>query len=401
MAAVRTVAIIGAALVLAGTLLAFKHAPIVWTDAQKAQILSLSLDCLPSLPDDPSNRFANDPNAAALGAALFADTRFSQNGKVACASCHLADKQFQDGRTVGQGMGKGTRRTMPIRGTAYSPWFFWDGRADSQWAQALGPLENPVEHGFDRTAFARVIAVHYRQPYEATFGPLPDLADMPAHASPKGSPEARAAWSHISTQDQDRINNVFVNGGKAIAAFERTLLPTPTRFDRYAHAVQAGAPTDGLFSELETEGLGLFIGRGNCINCHNGPLLTDNHFHNTGVPAKPDVPDGDRMAAISLVQGDPFNCLGVYSDASSGGCSELTYMQTDGADLIGAFKPPSLRGVTGRPPFMRSGQIKTIDQVMVHYSTAPRASHGRSELVPLNLSLHERRALAAFLRTME
>jgi cytochrome c peroxidase len=290
---------------------------------------------------------------------------------------------------------------MPIRGTAYSPWFFWDGRADSQWAQALGPLENPIEHGFDRTAFVQVIAAHYQKPYEATFGPLPELTHLPAHASPKGTPDAVAAWSQLSAQEQDRINRVFVNGGKAIAAFERTLQPTPTRFDRYVHALQSRAPTETLFTEQEAEGLAIFIGKGNCINCHNGPLLTDNHFHNTGVPAKAGSKDGDRLAAISTVRGDPFNCLGAYSDASSDACSELTYMQTDGADLAGAFKPPSLRGATRRAPFMRAGQMKTIDEVLSHYSAAPTSATGRSELVRLNLSPRERRALSGFLRTLQ
>ncbi|HTM83213.1 cytochrome-c peroxidase [Asticcacaulis sp.] len=401
MTGLRTTVVTGAVLLLSGTLLAFKQAGIVWTDAQKAQILSLSLDSLPPLPDDPSNGYANDPSAVALGAALFADTRLSQNGKVACASCHLPEKQFQDGKAVGQGIGTGTRRTMPIRGTAYSPWFFWDGRADSQWAQALGPLENPVEHGFDRAAFIQVIAAHYKQPYEATFGPLPDLTGIPAHASPKGTPESVAAWARLRSQEQDRINRVFVNGGKAIAAFERTLQPLPTRFDRYANALRSGAPTEALFTAQEAEGLAIFIGKGNCINCHSGSMLTDNHFHNTGVPAKPDAPDGDRLAATSLVQADAFNCLGAYSDAPSEACSELTYMQADGADLIGAFKPPSLRGVTRRAPFMRSGQIKTIEEVIIHYSAAPPSVTGKSELVPLNLSSRERRALTSFLRTLD
>jgi cytochrome c peroxidase len=401
MSGLRNLTIISMSLLFSCTSLAFKHASVDWTDDQKAQIVSLSLDSLPPLPDDPSNRYANDPRASALGAALFADARLSANGKVSCASCHQADKQFQDGRAVGQGVGAGTRRTMPIRGTAYSSWFFWDGRADSQWAQALGPLENPVEHGFDRAAFAKAIATNYKKPYEATFGSLPELTRIPVHASPKGTAEAQAAWERLSAQQQEDVNRVFVNGGKAIAAFERTLAPTQTRFDRYAHAVRTGAPTDAIFSDLETEGLGIFIGKGNCTNCHNGPTLTDNHFHNTGVAPIRGRPDGDRLAATRLVRNDAFNCLGAYSDASPDACLELTYIQADGADLVGAFKPPSLRGATGRAPFMRSGQVKTIDAVIEHYSTAPHATSGHSELVPLNLSPRDRRALVAFLKTLE
>ncbi|MDN8618673.1 cytochrome-c peroxidase [Variovorax ginsengisoli] len=60
------------------------------------------------------------------------------------ASCHSADKQFQDGRQFGQGIGLGKRRTMPVMGAAHSP-CFWDGRKDRAWSQALGPFEDVAE----------------------------------------------------------------------------------------------------------------------------------------------------------------------------------------------------------------------------------------------------------------
>src|SRR5688572_24060135 len=195
-----------------------------WTEAEKGLIASLSLSRLPALPPDPSNGVADNPAAAALGEQLFADTRFSGNGKVACASCHLPDRQFQDDRPRGIGMGETPRRTMPIAGTAYAPFLFWDGRKDSQWSQALGPLESPVEHGGDRTQFAHLIAAHYRAPYETLFGPLPDLTHLPAHAGPSGDAAVVAAWEAMSETDRDAVNRIFANIGKAIAAFERTIM---------------------------------------------------------------------------------------------------------------------------------------------------------------------------------
>ena len=74
----------------------------------------------------------------------------------------------------------------------------------------------------------------------------------------------------MSPKDQDTINRIFVNIGKAIAAYERRLLPGPTRFDNYAEALSRGEESDE-FSYDEVEGLRLFIGRANCIDCHNGP----------------------------------------------------------------------------------------------------------------------------------
>jgi cytochrome c peroxidase len=110
-----------------------------WT-AEEVEILrSLWIGSLPPLPPDPSNQYADDPHAAALGQALFFDPRLSSNGQVSCSSCHIPEMMFTDGRTLAVGIGVNNRKTMTIVGTAYSPWQFWDGRADSQWAQALGP----------------------------------------------------------------------------------------------------------------------------------------------------------------------------------------------------------------------------------------------------------------------
>src|SRR5689334_18923530 len=127
-----------------------------------AEARDLWIGNLEPLPADPSNRWANDPAAAALGERLFFDKRLSSNGQVSCATCHDPQRAFQDGVALAKGVGTTNRRTMPIAGMAYSPFLFWDGRKDSLWSQALGPLESPVEHGGDRMQYAQVIARHYR-----------------------------------------------------------------------------------------------------------------------------------------------------------------------------------------------------------------------------------------------
>ena len=91
----------------------------------------------------------------------------------------------------------------------------------------------------------------------------------------------------------------------------------------------------------ETAGLKLFIGKAKCTNCHNGPLFTNGDFHNTGVPTPPKMPpDLGRADGIRKVLLDEFNCLGKYSDAGSGDCAELRYMDTDTTKYSGAFKTP-------------------------------------------------------------
>ena len=87
------------------------------------------------------------------------------------------------------------RRTQPLAGVAWQRWFFWDGRKDSLWSQALAPLEKPQEHGLNRTWYAHFMAENFRERYGRIFGPMPDLASVPRDAGPFNSEEARAGWA--------------------------------------------------------------------------------------------------------------------------------------------------------------------------------------------------------------
>jgi cytochrome c peroxidase len=375
-----------------------------WSAAERATLRSLSVASLGALPPDPSNRVADDTLAAALGHRLFFDTRLSGSGAVSCATCHLPDREFQDGVALARGVGTTARRTMPVAGTAHGAWFFWDGRADSQWAQALGPLESAVEHGGTRAQYAHAIASAYRAEYEAVFGPLPRLDDVPRQAGPVADPAWRAAWGRIPPARQEEISRVYANIGKAIAAYERRIGHAPTRFDRYVAAELAGrahGPESALTRD-EAAGLRLFIGKASCVNCHNGPRFTDDHFHNTGVPvaAAPLPPDRGRSAGVREALAGEFNCLSRYSDAAPDDCAELRFAAADGDELVRAYKTPSLRGVADRAPYMHAGQLASLAEVIAHYDRAPRAPAGHSELRPLALSGAERRQLEAFLRTL-
>ena len=202
-----------------------------WTSAQLEELRSMSLAELDALPRDPTNRVADDPRAADLGRRLFFDTRLSSNGRVACSTCHQADRGFQDGIALANGVGTTARRTMPIAGMARSPFLFWDGRKDSLWAQALGPLESPVEHGGTRAQYAHVVADSYAREYEQIFGPLPDLSGVARSAGPVADRDAASAWSALSSAQRDDVTRVFVNIGKAIAAYERRIEFGASRFD--------------------------------------------------------------------------------------------------------------------------------------------------------------------------
>lgn len=383
-----------------------------WTAPEVATLGSMRLKEAAAPQPDPSNAYEQRADAAAFGRALFNDPRLSRNGQVACASCHAAEQQFQDGKPLGRGIGIGQRRTMPVMGAAHSPFLFWDGRKDSLWSQALGPLEDAAEHGGNRVRLVRLVQAHHKSSYEAVFGPLPALGTLPDDASPLGNDAERAAWVGMPEGSRDAVNRVYANMGKAIAAFERTVSYGESRFDRYAQATVSG---DGHGQEVltphEVRGLRLFLGRGQCVTCHNGPQLTDHAFHNTGVPPlNPSSPDRGRADGVKKLLQDEFNCLGRYSDARPAQCGELQFLAADDPGQLAAFRTPSLRNVAQRAPYMHAGQFATLDEVLRHYAASPGAALGHSELARagerhagrqvIRLSERDVQDLAAFLATL-
>ncbi len=353
--------------------------PAPWTDAEIEILRSLWLGSLPPLPPDPTNAVADDPRAADLGQQLFFDTRMSANGAVSCASCHQPERRFTDGLPKGQGVASSKRNTRSIVGVAYSPWLYWDGRKDSLWSQALAPLEDPNEHGSDRVKVVELVTQNpeYREDYESLFGAF-DPAEV------------------------DAIDAAFANVGKTIAAFERLLMPSPSRFDDYISALLDGNESEqaAALTTDEILGLQLFIGEAGCTQCHNGPLLTNNEFHNTGVISFPgEVPDKGRVAGVREVLLDPFNCAGDFGDDAEVVCTELEYART-GPELIGAFRTPSLRNLENTDPYMHKGQFNTLAETLRHYNEAPLAMIGHNEAKSLGLSGRKLQQIEAFLGSL-
>ena len=182
------------------------------------------------LPASPTNAVADDARASSLGRALFFDRGMSSDGTVGCVSCHDPEHGFSDprARSIGVRGQLGDRHSMPITAAVMHPFLLWDGKADSAWSQPLKAIENPKEMDFTRVEVARRVSDSYRAEYEAVFGALPDLSQVPARAKP-GSPE----WAKMPEATRDDVQRVFANVGKAIEAYERKLLCADTRFDRW------------------------------------------------------------------------------------------------------------------------------------------------------------------------
>jgi cytochrome c peroxidase len=376
-----------------------------WSEDEKAVLKSLWIESLPPIPDDPSNQYASDPGAVAFGKKLYFDFRLSGNLKVSCATCHPPNMNFVDILPLAHGMGTTNRRSMPLLAAGYYTWLFWDGRKDSLWAQALGPIESPVEHGFTRTQAALIIIKYYKRDYEKIFGPLPSFTkkDLPPLAKPsREEPAALKAWVSMPVEKRDAVTRIYVNMGKAIAAFVRTIVPGKSSFDDYVTSVMNENPS-GMMEALtneEAKGLRLFIGKAKCTNCHSGPLFTNGDFHNIGIDQPEDLPaDNGRSDAIVKVLADEFNCMSRYSDAIRSECAELRFMDTDTYKYIGAFKTPTLRNVAERPPYMHAGQIATLKGVLEFYRDL-KPEHRSADLEHGELNDLELQQLEAFLRTL-
>ncbi len=382
-----------------------------FTPAEQALIASFNIDGL-GAPTDPSNAYLNNVEAAGLGRQLFFDTRMSANGQVACATCHLEDYEFTDPAVRSSGLFLTRRHAMTVVGAAYSPWQFWDGRADALWTQALMPIESPEEHGSNRTHVAHLVAEHYAAPYEAIFGALPALQDLPPQAGPVRNEKANAAWQAMSVEQQQKVNGIYANVGKAIAAFEATLKPSENRVDELARhmakttslsAYRASVPEAQQLSTEELAGLKLFVGKAQCARCHFGPLYSNFEFFNTGVPLAENLPfDAGRVAGAQKVAVSEFNCFSEFSDAEPSQCDELRYLRQKGEELIRAYKVGSLRNIAKRPPYMHNGVFQTLAEVLRHYNSAPQpdVAVGHTELQPLKLTPAELGQLEAFLEAL-
>lgn len=310
-------------------------------------------------PPDPSNRVADDPRAARLGETLFNDTGFSSNNRVACASCHGASTLFTDGRPRAVGVGEGARNTPTTLLAPYARWLLWDGRVDTLWAQALGPIENPSEMRFTRLAAVRRLADRYAMEYAALFGPLPDLSDatrFPAAAMP-----GDASWEAMTPVDREAVNRAYVNLGKSLAAYERTLRFPTTAFDRYV------AGDVSALTASQRDGLRFFFVNG-CAQCHFGPTLSNDSFHNIGMPTghADGVPDRGRADAIAGLMALPFRSDGPFSDDRTAG-AHLGRVASHPMQ-VGQFHTPSLRGIGRTGPWGHGGNFATLNDVVLHYA---------------------------------
>lgn len=322
------------------------------------QCESLAALELPSTPPPArGNRVAEDERAALLGFEVFFDARLSRDGSVRCASCHLPERVFGDGRATSQGLVAIDRNSPSLYGAAWHRWQMWDGRADSLWSQPLLAFENENEMDFTRLELAHRVKATYQVPYEALFGALPPL-EVAARFPPRGKP-GLPAWEAMSEADRAAVDLVVANVGKALEAYQRKLAFKPGRFDDF---VSGGAQR---LTADEVAGLGLFLARG-CAECHSGPLLSDDDFHAIGLI---DEPPRARAQALVTLAASAFTAAGAFFDG------EKESLPAARPQDDGAYRTPTLRNVGRTGPWGHDGRFETLQAaVEAHWKLPPGVS---------------------------
>lgn len=364
-----------AAAMLAASVTALAEQRIQFSPAEARRILSHG-PWPPPAARDASNRASGSADAIALGEALFFDPGLSRDGTVSCATCHVPERGWSDGRPTAVGLAPVDRNTPGLLNGQLNRWFGWDGASDSLWHSAIRPLLDEREmgaspkHVADHLAADAALACRYRK----AFGALAD------------------------------DDTTMVNAAKGIAAFQETLTSARTPFDEFRDALAAGRD-DPPYPAEARRGLQLFVGKGDCQLCHFGPAFTNGEFHDTGIPffIAPGRVDPGRHLGIRTLRQSPYSLLGRYNDDASGANATATRHVELQHRNWGEFKVPTLRNLTATAPYMHNGSLATLEDVVRHYSEVSEDrlhADGEALIRPLRLSDAEISDLVAFLRTL-
>lgn len=369
---------------------------------------------------DSTNAKSDDADAAALGADLYFERSIAgpvieddphgwgEVGEVpdmGCQGCHMfpwgSDDRDGDQWPTSLGAKWGHRNSPPVVNVSFYDFWYWDGSADSMWRQASAAYENSMQQNGSRLSVAHVLCDQYESRYEAVFGDLDceDIDTMPAFGKPSKDGSPVPEWDDLTDEQKSKVNWAFINFGKAIAAYERTLVSGNSPFDQYV----AGDYT--ALSNAQKRGAKLFVGKAGCAGCHNGPGFTDNDFYNVGVPQVGEhvkEEDTGRIGAIPKLLGSWMNVEGEYSDDPNSG--KLAALNPDDQTQLGQFRTKHLRQVAETGPYMHTGAVGTLTEVVELYNEPDANGNYSGELdgniIPLNLSSGEIADIVAFLEAL-
>lgn len=330
---------------------------------------------------DSSNRVSGQPDAIELGERLFFNRRLSGGGTMACDWCHAPSRDWSDGFLRGVGRTTVDRNTPTLWNVGRQRWFGWDGANDSLWAQSVRPLLDAREMDMTPSRVAELVRndADLACRYERIFGQPPAFMDDEA---------------------------LLVATGKALAAFQETLLSGRTPFDAFRDALATGDEAAmARYPEAARRGLKLFVGRCNCAACHVGPLFSNGEFADIGIPfflSRGGV-DAGRYDGITRLRASRLNLLGPYNDDAGATSRRRTSHVEQQHRNFGEFRVPGLRNVARTAPYMHNGTLATLRDVVRHYSELDEErlhADGERILKPLRLNSGETDDLIAFLTSL-
>ena len=303
----------------------------------------------PPARHDPTNRVSGKPEAIALGERLFFEPRLSGTGSVLCATCHVPYRQFQDARARAFGLELVERNTPTLLNVGFHRWYGWDGAHDSLWAQSIRPILDGREMRASASHVQRLLTEHFAADYRQAFG-----KDVPA--------------------DEEQA---LVDAGKALAAFQETLVSARTPFDEFRDALERGdAQAMSRYPADARRGLAIFVGKGNCSACHSGPDFTNGEFAGAGIghPAEHGGVDAGRFEGIKRLKASPYNLLSRFNDDRSSAAASGTRGVEPQPRNFGEFRVPGLRDVARTAPYMHDGSLATLHDVLsqLHLTEAER-----------------------------
>jgi cytochrome c peroxidase len=343
-----------------GAILTFGAAAVLGTLVLPPPAATFAQGAVPELTPLPESKALNK-DMVELGRHLFFDHRLSGDAALACASCHNPKTGWADGQPLSRAYPASEyfRNAPTILNARHRVRFMWDGRLDGSDPGTL--VRDMVTEAHFMNADGRLVQERLKQ-----------------------VPEYVALWEKAFGKGAEPYGPRMFN---AVGEFVKSVESKNVPFDRFlkgdANAISAEAK----------EGLRLFGGKANCVACHNGATLSDGRLHRLGVPENPAVMN-EPLRAITMLRHFATSGMPNYMNARTDvGAYAITKNDAD----RGKFLTPSLRELKVTAPYMHNGMFKTLAEVIEFYD---RGGGPGSELKPLGLSAAEKKALLAFLDTL-
>ncbi len=351
---------IGAALLVAALAIGLTFALLGGVKALTPEELrALGLDTLP-----PVTMPADNPLSDAkveLGKLLFFEPRMSGNSKVSCSNCHMPDLGWGDGGDLSLGYTNTLhwRNSQSVINSVYLQKLFWGGEALSLELQAKSAWTGNAAGNLD-----------------------PDMAEERLRQVPEYVRLFREAFGAPAPSFGDAL--------RAVAAFEATVTSRNVPFDGYMEGDKDALSKEAL------RGLNIFVDKAGCLQCHGGPLFTDESFHNLGVPENTQFETDPQRQIMLRYQ---HRARGVPEEVYRAADRDLgLYYTTKQDEDKGKFRTPPLRELDQTGPYMHNGVFFTLEEVVEFYNQGGGEDPNKSPLIePLGLSAQEVADLVAFL----